>query len=86
MPIIVHLDVMLARRKRRSRELAAAIGITEANLSLLKSGKVKGIRFGTLEAICRELRCQPGDLLEFVAEEDAPDGSGSPAREVAELA
>jgi len=76
MPIIVHLDVMLARRKRRSRDLAAAIGITEANLSLLKSGKVKGIRFGTLEAICRELRCQPGDLLEFVAEGEEPAETG----------
>jgi putative transcriptional regulator len=70
MAIIVRLDVMLAKRKVRSTELASAIGITEANLSLLKSGKVKGIRFGTLEAICRYLSCQPGDLLEFVADED----------------
>lgn len=63
--IIVRLDVMLARRKMRSRELAAAVGITEQNLSLLKSGKVKGIRFQTLAAICAALECQPGDLLEF---------------------
>ena len=68
MPIVVRLDVMLARRKMRSNELARAIGITEANLSLLKAGKVKGLRFTTLEAICRHLGCQPGDLLEFVAD------------------
>jgi putative transcriptional regulator len=68
MPIIVRLDVMLALRKTRSKELAEAIGLTEANLSLLKSGKVKGVRFETLDAICRELECQPGDLLEYVAE------------------
>ncbi len=65
MPIIVNLDVMLARRKVRSKDLAAAVGITESNLSLLKSGKVKGMRFGTLAAICRHLDCQPGDLLEY---------------------
>jgi putative transcriptional regulator len=65
MPIVVRLDVMLALRKVRSKKLAAAIGITEANLSLLKSGKVKGIRFATLEAICRELQCEPGDILEY---------------------
>ena len=65
MPIIVNLDVMLARRKMRSKELAAKIGITEQNLSLLKSGKVKGIRFATLESICHYLECQPGDLLEY---------------------
>ena len=65
MPIIVNLDVMLARRKMRSNELARAVGITEANLSLLKSGKVKGVKFNTLEAICDHLDCQPGDLLEF---------------------
>ncbi len=69
MPIIVLLDVMLARRKMKSKDLAAAIGITEANLSLLKQGKVKGVRFGTLEAICAALDCQPRDLLEFVADE-----------------
>ena len=63
--IIVQLDVMLARRKMRSKELAERIGITEANLSLLKSGKVKGVRFETLEKICAALECQPGDLLEY---------------------
>lgn len=66
MAIIVRLDVMLALRKVRSKDLAEAIGITEANLSLLKSGKVKGVRFATLEAICEQLDCQPGDLLEYV--------------------
>lgn len=64
MPIIVHLDVMLAKRKMRSRELSERIGITEQNVSLLKSGKVKGIRFETLDKICQALDCQPGDLLE----------------------
>ena len=65
MPIVVRLDVMLALRKVRSKDLAAAIGITEANLSLLKSGKVKGVRFATLEAICDYLQCQPGDILDY---------------------
>jgi putative transcriptional regulator len=76
MPIIVNLDVMLARRKMRSKELAEAVGITEANLSLLKSGKVKGVRFETLAAICDVLDCQPGDLLEFrrPAERNEPQG------------
>jgi putative transcriptional regulator len=64
MQIVVRLDVMLARRKMRSRELAERIGITEQNLSLLKSGKVRGIRFDTLAAICTALDCQPGDILE----------------------
>ena len=63
--IVVQLDVMLAKRKMRSKDLAQQIGITEANLSLLKSGKVKGVRFETLEKICAILECQPGDLLEF---------------------
>ncbi len=76
MPIIVQVDVMLARRKMKSKDLAATIGITEANLSLLKQGKVKGVRFGTLEAICAALDCQPGDLLEYV-EEDQLARSGS---------
>ena len=67
MPIVVKLDVMLAQRKMRSRELAERIGITEQNLSLLKSGKVRGVRFETLAAICEVLQCQPGDLLEFAA-------------------
>lgn len=69
MPIIVRLDVMMAKRKVRSNALARAVGITEANLSLLKSGKVKGIRFSTLEAICAYLDCQPGEILEYVPEE-----------------
>jgi len=73
MPIIVRLDVMLALRKVRSKELAADIGITEANLSLLKSGKVKGIRFATLAAICRQLDCQPGDLLEYQPGEEGEE-------------
>ncbi len=66
MAIIVNLDVMLAKRKMPSGELAARVGITQANLSILKTGKAKAIRFSTLEAICRELQCQPGDILEFV--------------------
>lgn len=65
MSIIVNLDVMMARRKIRSKELAELIGITEANLSILKTGKAKAIRFSTLEALCKALDCQPGDLLEF---------------------
>jgi putative transcriptional regulator len=65
MPIIVNLDVMLARRKMRSKELAEQIGITEQNVSLLKSGKVRGVRFETLERICAALDCQPGDILEY---------------------
>jgi putative transcriptional regulator len=64
-PIVVELDVMLARRKVRSKELAEHIGITEANLSLLKQGKVKGVRFDTIEKICADLDCQPGDLLVY---------------------
>lgn len=70
MPIIMRLDVMLAKRRMRSKTLARAIGVTEANLSLLKSGKVNGVRFSTLAAICRELDCQPGDLMEYAP--DAP--------------
>lgn len=70
MAIVVRLDVVLAKRKVRSNELAKAIGITEANLSLLKSGKVKAIRFSTLEAICSYLKCQPGDILEYSEEPD----------------
>jgi putative transcriptional regulator len=68
MPIILRLDVMLAERKVRSKELAEHVGITEANLSLLKQGKVKGVRFDTLEKICAYLRCQPGDLLRYEPE------------------
>ncbi|MGO4772671.1 helix-turn-helix domain-containing protein [Flavobacterium sp. W22_SRS_FK3] len=68
MPIIVNLDVMLAKRKMRSNELAERIGITTANLSILKTGKAKAIRFSTLELICEILECQPGDIMEFVKE------------------
>ncbi len=68
MPIIVHLDIMLAKRKMKSKDLAEKIGITTANLSILKSGKAKAIRFSTLEAICEALDCQPSDILEYVKE------------------
>jgi putative transcriptional regulator len=68
MPIILNLDVMLAKRKMRSIELSERIGITQANLSILKTGKAKAIRFSTLEAICEILDCQPGDILEYVSE------------------
>lgn len=71
MPIVVHLDVMLAKRKMRSRELADRVGISEVNISLLKSGKVRGVRFETLERICQVLQCQPGDLLEWRDQTDA---------------
>ncbi len=69
MGIVVTLDIVLATRKVRSRELAAAVGITEQNLSLLKSGKVRGLRFSTLVGICAYLKCQPGDILKYVEEE-----------------
>ncbi|RKE55435.1 helix-turn-helix domain-containing protein [Sphingobacterium detergens] len=65
MPIVVNLDVMLAKRKMQSKELAERLGITTVNLSILKTGKAKGVRFDTLESICRELDCQPGDILEY---------------------
>jgi len=65
MPIVINLDVMLAKRKMRSKELAEIIGITTANFSILKSGKAKAIRFSTLEAICKALDCQPADILEY---------------------
>lgn len=65
MPIIVNLDVMMAKRKISSQELAERVGITTANLSILKTGKAKAVRFSTLEKICEELDCQPGDILEF---------------------
>jgi putative transcriptional regulator len=71
MPIIVNLDVMLARRRMRSKELAERIGITEQNVSLLKSGKVRGVRFDTLERICAVLDCQPGDILEYRPDAEA---------------
>ncbi|MGM9651592.1 MAG: helix-turn-helix domain-containing protein [Faecousia sp.] len=76
MPIIVNLDVMLARRKMSSGELAEKIGITQANLSILKTGKARAVRFSTLDAICRALDCQPGDILEYRKEQD--DGTGEP--------
>lgn len=72
MPIVVNLDIMLAKRKIRGKELATAVGITEQNLSLLRTGKVKGVRFSTLESICRALDCQPGDILEY-----SPDKSST---------
>ena len=68
MPIITNIDVMLAKRKMRVTELAEKVGITMANLSILKNGKAKAIRLSTLEAICKALDCQPGDLLEYKAE------------------
>ena len=70
MPIAVNLDLMLVKRKMTLTELARRIGLSMTNLSLLKTGKVRGIRFGTLDAICRELRCQPGDVLEHVCESE----------------
>jgi putative transcriptional regulator len=73
MTIVVNLDVMLARRKMRSRELAERVGITEQNISLLKSGKVRGVRFDTLSAICDVLQCQPGDILEYRAGDTASE-------------
>jgi putative transcriptional regulator len=69
MPIVVNLDVMLARRKMSLTELSERVGITIANMSILKSGKAKAIRFSTLEEICRILECQPGDILEYMDEE-----------------
>ena len=72
MGILVNLDVMLDKRKMSSGELAERVGITPANLSILKTGKAKAVRFSTLAAICRELQCQPGDLLEY--KEDKDDG------------
>lgn len=73
MPIMIRLDVVLARRKLKARQLAQEIGITEQNLSLLKSGKVKGIRFETLEKLCQALDCQPGDLLEYQPDTNSSD-------------
>jgi putative transcriptional regulator len=73
MAIVINLDVMLARRKMASKDLAEAVGITAQNLSILKTGKAKAIRLSTLEAICRELACQPGDILEY--RPDATDPS-----------
>lgn len=72
MPIVIELDVMLARRKVKSKDLAEHVGITEVNISLLKQGKVKGIRFETLDKICEFLDCQPGDLLVYVPDNAEP--------------
>ena len=77
MPIVVRLDVVMARRKVRSNVLARAVGISETNLSLLKSGKVRGVRFATLDAICRYLECAPSDILEYVPDE-AEDETSMP--------
>ena len=73
MPIVVNIDVMLARRKMSSGELADKIGISATNLSILKTGKAKAVRFSTLEALCRALDCQPGDILEYMADESRTD-------------
>lgn len=79
MPVVVRLDVMLALRKTRAKDLAAEIGITEANLSLLRTGKVKGVRFDTLARICRALECKPGDILDFVeGDEESEDADVGP--------
>lgn len=69
MPIIINLDVVLAKKKMRSKELAEKIGITEQNLSILKTGKARALRLNTLDAICKALGCQPGDIIEFREEE-----------------
>lgn len=74
--IVVNVDVMLAKRKMSSGQLAQRIGITQANLSILKTNKARAIRFSTLEAICRELQCQPGDILEYCEDEDSPFNKG----------
>ncbi|MFM2618651.1 helix-turn-helix transcriptional regulator (plasmid) [Vibrio alginolyticus] len=71
MSIVINIDVMLAKRKMRSNELAALIGITEQNLSVLKNGRAKAIKLTTLEAICKHLECQPADILEYVPEKDS---------------
>ncbi|BBN99589.1 helix-turn-helix domain-containing protein [Sporolactobacillus terrae] len=73
MAIIIHLDVMLAKRKMSVTALSEKVGLTMANLSILKNGKAKAIRFSTLEGICKALNCQPGDLLEYQSEEDKAD-------------
>lgn len=77
--IVVRLDVMLALRKRRAKDVAAEIGITEANLSLLRSGKVKGVRFETLAKLCEALDCRPGDLLDLDVGSEAPESADQAA-------
>lgn len=76
MPIITNLDVMMAKRKVSLKDLAERIGISGTNLSLLKTGKVQGVRYRTLEALCRELDCQPGDILEYRPDETGPEDTG----------
>lgn len=71
MSIVVNLDAMLVQRKKRSKELAESVGITEQNISLLKTGRVKGIRFNTLEKICEFLECQPGDILQYTPDNES---------------
>lgn len=75
MPIVVNLDVMMARRRIPSGELASMIGLSQANLSILKTGKARAIRFSTLEAVCEALDCQPGDILEYVKGQEADGGT-----------
>lgn len=82
MPILVQLDIMLARRKVKSKDLAEHVGITEANMSLLKQGRVKGVRFDTLEKICDYLQCQPGDLLVYESPVEAQPQSVDPEHSV----
>ena len=77
MPIVINLDVMMARRKISAGELAQQVGITPANLSILKNNKAKAVRFSTLEALCRALHCQPGDLLEYQPDEPGVDAEPS---------
>ena len=83
MAIVLHLDVELAKRKMSVTDLAAAVGITTANISILKNGRAKAVRFSTLEAMCRVLRCQPGDLLEWTDDDDGDDAVQTGAAEVA---
>ena len=77
MPIVINLDIALAKKKMRSKELAEAIGITEQNLSILKTGKARALRFTTLEAICKVLDCQPGDLLEYRSSDSSSSKQGN---------
>lgn len=78
MPIVVNLDVMLAKRKRRLTDVADAVGISLQNLSILKTGRARAVRFSTLAALCRELACQPGDILEFVPGDEDADQHEAP--------
>ncbi len=80
MAILVNLDVMMAKRKIGLTELSDKVGISLANLSILKNNRARAIRFSTLEAVCRALQCQPGDILEFVPEEEAPPGDNPMGR------